>query len=179
VKAALRHREPKVALANVPSFPELHLTWLDIRPLLVGLRVPVLADARDTNAVKLVPLTLDKLHRLDRGKAMRCMDCGAGMRLVAAVADHTATVPGFEYHTFECCSCRAIERRMQFIQAGKSPTGRIVQIDRDAHESTYSAKDTRSGLIVLRNQDRKRLWELCNWMGWRVSEDPSPALARD
>jgi hypothetical protein len=32
----------------------------------------------------------------------------------------------------------------------------------------HVAKDTNSGLVVMRNQDRERLRELCNWIGWRV-----------
>jgi hypothetical protein len=34
--------------------------------------------------------------------------------------------------------------------------------------AAYAAKDTKSGQVVMRNQDRDRLWELCNWIGWRV-----------
>jgi hypothetical protein len=105
---------------------------------------------------------------------MRCIDCGAGMPLVAVCGDRTR-VPGFEHHTFECSSCGAIERRLVFIRTKNLPTGRIVRIDRDESERTYSAKDCKSGQIVLLNRDRQRLWELCNWMGWRVSDDCPPS----
>ena len=103
-------------------------------------------------------------------KTMRCIDCGAGMNLVEVAVDHALMAPGFEHHTFQCCACRVTERRLVFSRAGRSPTGRIVRIDRDENEGTYRAKDCRSGQIVLFNQDRERLWELCNWMGWRVSD---------
>src|SRR6516165_5299539 len=100
---------------------------------------------------------------------MRCIDCGAGMRLVAVVEEPTMKVRGFEHHTFECSACRATERRLVFNRARRSPTGRIVRIDCDENEGTYRAKDCKSGQVVLLNRDRERLWQLCNWLRWRVS----------
>ena len=84
---------------------------------------------------------------------MRCIDCGAGMRLVEVVGDRTMMVRGFERHTFECAACRGIERRRVFTRAGRSPTGRIVRIDPDVSQANYFARDCKSGQIVLQNQN--------------------------
>ena len=99
---------------------------------------------------------------------MRCVPCGAEMRLVRVVGDDTMMVPGYEHHTFECSTCGEVERRLVFNRIRRSPTGRMVQIDCNIEEDTHVAKDTNSGLVVMRNQDRERLRELCNWIGWRI-----------
>jgi hypothetical protein len=99
---------------------------------------------------------------------MRCVACGAEMHLVHVAGDDTMMVPGYEHHTLECTACPEVERRLVFTRSRRSPTGRIVQIGYDADQSAYAAKDTTSGLVVMRNQDRERLWELCDWIGWRV-----------
>jgi hypothetical protein len=54
-----------------------------------------------------------------------------------------------------------------------------VRIDPDVSQANYFARDCKSGQIVLQNQDRKRLWELCNWLGWRVTDDPPPQQRLD
>ena len=110
---------------------------------------------------------------------MRCMDCGAEMRLVDVVGDPTMMVRGFEHHTFECAACRVIERRRVFNRARNSPTGRIVRIGPEDGRANYFARDCKSGQIVLRNQNRERLWELCNWLGWRVTDDSPPQKRLD
>ena len=99
---------------------------------------------------------------------MRCVACGAEMHLVHVAGDDTMMVRGYEHHTFECSGCPEVERRLTFTRAGRSATGRIVQIGHGTHEAQYAAKDTKSGMVVMRNQDRERLRELCEWMGWRV-----------
>jgi hypothetical protein len=99
---------------------------------------------------------------------MRCVPCGAEMRLMQVVGDDTMMVPGYEHHTFECSTCGEVERRLVFNRIRRSPTGRMVQINSNIEEAMHVAKDTKSGLVVMRNQDRERLRELCNWIGWRV-----------
>jgi hypothetical protein len=47
-------------------------------------------------------------------------------------------------------------------------TSRIVQIQRDPQETAFLARDTKSGLVVMRHEDSKRLQELCDWFGWQV-----------
>jgi hypothetical protein len=45
---------------------------------------------------------------------MLCMECGAEMRLMEAVADETMMVPGYEHHTLMCPTCGEVERRLTF-----------------------------------------------------------------
>jgi hypothetical protein len=54
-------------------------------------------------------------------------------------------------------------------------TSRVVQIRHDpSYEAAYAAKDTRSGLVVLRHQDRAHLCAMCDRLGWQVVEDGAP-----
>jgi hypothetical protein len=48
---------------------------------------------------------------------------------------------------------------------------RAVQIHHDRDDATYIATDIKSGLSVLRHQDRARLLGMCNRIGWQVIED--------
>jgi hypothetical protein len=59
------------------------------------------------------------------------------------------------------------------------PPGRIVQIFHDPNfDAAYGAKDTTSGLVVIRHQDSGRLRAMCERLGWRVVEgDASSADA--
>jgi hypothetical protein len=51
------------------------------------------------------------------------------------------------------------------------PPGRIVQIFHDPNfDAAYAAKDTTSGLVVIRHQDSTRLRAMCERLGWRVIE---------
>jgi hypothetical protein len=51
------------------------------------------------------------------------------------------------------------------------PPGRIVQIFHDPNfDAAYAAKDTTSGLVVIRHQDSTRLRAMCERLGWRVVE---------
>jgi hypothetical protein len=88
--------------------------------------------------------------------------------MVWVAGDETMMVPGYEHHTFECSACPEVERRLIFTRARRSPSSRVVRIGYDTERAAYAAKDTKSGQVVMRNQDRDRLWELCNWIGWRV-----------
>jgi hypothetical protein len=51
-------------------------------------------------------------------------------------------------------------------------SGRVVEIRHDAnYDAAYAAKDTRTGLVVLRHQDSARLRQMCDRLGWQVVED--------
>ena len=52
----------------------------------------------------------------------------------------------------------------------KPVTDRVVEICHDPHEAIYFAKDTKSGLSVLRHQDSARLRAMCDRIGWQVIE---------
>src|SRR5262245_61620890 len=45
---------------------------------------------------------------------MRCMACGAEMRVVQVVSDETLEVPGYEHHRLQCSGCDDVERRLVF-----------------------------------------------------------------
>jgi hypothetical protein len=48
---------------------------------------------------------------------------------------------------------------------------RVVQIFHDPHfDAAYAAKDTTSGLVVIRHQDSTRLRSMCERLGWRVAD---------
>ncbi len=66
---------------------------------------------------------------------MRCIDCGAEMRMLQVARDDTMMVSGYEHHTLECAGCHKVERRLVFSRAKRSPTGRNVQIGRDPDEA--------------------------------------------
>jgi len=51
---------------------------------------------------------------------MRCLACGAEMRVVEVVADDTMMVPGYEHHTLQCMGCDEVERRLVFSREGTS-----------------------------------------------------------
>ena len=54
------------------------------------------------------------------------------------------------------------------MRSKKLPTGRVVQIQRDPDEPSFVAKDTKSGLSVLRHHDSARLRAMCDRIGWQV-----------
>jgi hypothetical protein len=45
---------------------------------------------------------------------MRCMVCGAEMRVMQVVPDDTMAVPGYERHTLQCSDCGDVETRLMF-----------------------------------------------------------------
>ncbi len=52
---------------------------------------------------------------------MRCMVCGAMMRLVQVERLDSTMAPGFEHDTFECSVCHDIERRLVFSPQNPAP----------------------------------------------------------
>ncbi len=61
---------------------------------------------------------------------MRCMACGAEMRLVQVEPDATMAVPGYAHHTFECPACKETERRLTFNAHAPSPVRRSAAGER-------------------------------------------------
>ncbi len=57
---------------------------------------------------------------------MRCMACGEEMRVVVIEPHDTITVPGFQYHTFECPACRDTERRLVFSRNTGQPAAQAM-----------------------------------------------------
>jgi hypothetical protein len=60
------------------------------------------------------------------------------------------------------------------VRAKRLRTSRIVQIQRDPQETAFLARDTKTGLVVMRHEDSKRLQELCDWFGWQVIDGGMP-----
>jgi hypothetical protein len=99
---------------------------------------------------------------------MRCLACGGELHLVHVVEDEAKTAGVYEKHTFECSSCHEVEHRPVFNER-KRPIRRTVQIiQHPKYEGSLAAQDMKSGMIIMVHQDRERLRELCEWMGWRV-----------
>ena len=58
---------------------------------------------------------------------MRCIACGAEMRLERVERDDTMMVPGYERQTLQCPACNEVERRLVF--SGESAEGRSRPAD--------------------------------------------------
>jgi hypothetical protein len=64
-----------------------------------------------------VPITaLGDQPSFEVSNAMRCLSCGAEMRLEQVAVDDTMPISGFEHHTFVCSVCGDIERRLVFTR---------------------------------------------------------------
>ena len=74
---------------------------------------------------------------------MRCMVCGAEMRLTQSVPDETMLVPGFEHHTLVCPSCQDEEQRLVFVRhsASLSPPIEVESSDSDIADTTLQPAD--------------------------------------
>jgi hypothetical protein len=175
---------------------------------------------------------------------MRCISCGAEMRVVQTDQDDNMMVAGYVHQRLECTGCHEVETRMVFDRDAASPPtlpasssvladigpatlavledereldeceallqnaidmvrspalspneggaggrtqsirslrakisgpSRFVRIRRDDGDNAgYVAQDTKSGMIVLRYPDSERLREMCEWLGWQVTDAPVP-----
>jgi hypothetical protein len=66
------------------------------------------------------------------------------------------------------------------MRAKRSAPGRIVQIRHEpSDEAAYVAKDTTSGLVVLRHQDSARLRAMCDRLGWQVVDADADVPSAD
>jgi len=52
----------------------------------------------------------------------------------------------------------------------------VVEIHYDAVKARYAAKDSRTGLLILRHEDRARLKGMCERMGWQVLDNHQQEL---
>jgi hypothetical protein len=52
----------------------------------------------------------------------------------------------------------------------------VVEIHYDAVKARYAAKDSRTGLLILRHEDRARLKGMCERMGWQVLDNEQQEL---
>jgi hypothetical protein len=62
---------------------------------------------------------------------MRCMACGAEMRLLQVVRDNRLMLSGYEHHRLQCASCGETEQRFVFsresvhVEPVPIPTSRL------------------------------------------------------
>jgi hypothetical protein len=62
------------------------------------------------------------------------------------------------------------------ISGKRSAPSRVVTLCHDSSfEAAYAAKDTTTGLVVIRHQDRARLRAMCERLGWQVLDTEAPA----
>jgi hypothetical protein len=75
-----------------------------------------------------------------------------------------------------------------FTEGRKGTIRRNVRIvPHPKYQSSYAAQDTKSGMVIMLHQDRNRLRELCEWIGWRVvdgaasisTDTPAPHAVSD
>jgi hypothetical protein len=58
------------------------------------------------------------------------------------------------------------------VSTKKAGISRLIRIRHDpSYEAAYAAKDTKTGLVVLRHQDSARLRSMCERLGWQVLEE--------
>ena len=55
---------------------------------------------------------------------MRCVVCGATMRLEEIVPAKIIRAPGYEHRSFRCLTCSAVERRLAFTPQKQFSTDR-------------------------------------------------------
>ena len=150
---------------NVAGMPEVVGVSIGVRSgPLIGIQkglwrnfgacaLSVCSDQSGLEQVDLCPTVHLALHELEP------CDLTLGLSIVS----------GYERYTYECSGCREVEHRPVFNTGRKGPIRRNVRIvPHPKYESSYAAQDTKSGLVVMLHQDRNRLRELCEWIGWRV-----------
>jgi hypothetical protein len=70
------------------------------------------------------------------------------------------------------CKSNIPSKAVSTVRVERPSASRIVvRIHHDPQKIRYVAKDTTSGLGILRHQDRARLRAMCDRMGWQVIED--------
>ena len=69
------------------------------------------------------------------------MVCGAEMRLDDVAADKSASVSGFEHHTFKCPSCGDVEERLAFVKPAEPNHTSTVPSDLAHRGFSVAAED--------------------------------------
>jgi hypothetical protein len=89
---------------------------------------------------------------------MRCMACGAEMRLMQVVPDDTMMVAGYEHHTLQCTGCDEVERRLVFNRE-KTPVDSVPAppTRRVAPETKAQETGAKASALPLRAPGRARL----------------------
>jgi hypothetical protein len=73
-----------------------------------------------------------------------------------------------------------LKRAMEMVRAPTRSSRRVVRIEYDPRgESAYVAKDTETGHVVLRHNDRARLRVMCEQFQWKMVEGEPPSVQTD
>ena len=67
-----------------------------------------------------------------------------------------------------------LKRAMEMVRAPTRSSRRVVRIEYDRGESAYVAKDTETGHVVIRHNDRTRLRIMCEQFHWKMVEGEPP-----
>jgi hypothetical protein len=68
-----------------------------------------------------------------------------------------------------------LKRAMEMVRAPTRSSRRVIRIEYDsAGETAYVAKDTETGHVVLRHNDRARLQVMCEQFQWRMVDGEVP-----
>jgi hypothetical protein len=124
---------------------------------------------------------------------MRCVACGAEMLLVKEhlvfnrerLLRLAESAPSLSVLTLACVEAdrdldeseALLKRAMEMVRAPTRSSRRVVRIEYDPRgESTYVAKDTETGHVVLRHNDRARLRVMCEQFQWKMVEGELPSV---
>jgi hypothetical protein len=110
--------------------------------------------------------------RVDLTKADNGLDeCEVLLKHAIEIVRGPACSPELAIETnLEC------EAPLRIIEVGREPVRArprkpiVVEIQYDPLKARYAARDTRTGLLVMRHEDRTRLKGMCKRMGWQIVE---------
>jgi hypothetical protein len=100
---------------------------------------------------------------------MRCLSCGAQMRLQQVAGDESVAVAGFEHHTFTCPACGEVERRRVFT---KERTPRILVHAAPAISPAFAMADESTPAPTLAKRMRATLGR-----AWQAVAPRKPSAA--
>ncbi len=104
------------------------------------------------------------------------LDGGEALRKRAIEMDRGPTRPSQPTGSLTEATPRTPAELASSMRAKRSlPSRVVVQIHYDPHKATYVAKDTKSGLRILRHQDSARLRAMCNRIGCQVVDGTASA----
>src|SRR5882757_7593490 len=108
---------------------------------------------------------------------MRCMSCGAEMRMLQVEPDDTMMVPGYERQTLQCSGCNEVERRTVFSGENSSrpaepslvPSTPLTSILSDADDLDEAEVMLRRAIEMVRGPARSATGGLAGSMPTKKS----------
>jgi hypothetical protein len=77
-----------------------------------------------------------------------CLDCGGEMTLVQVAQDTAMFVPGYEHHTWRCCHCSRVEKRMTFTRTPTQVLATEAPVSIELTETAAKAIQTVPGDLI-------------------------------